>query len=161
MVLIQLEEVRHDETTPYGGHAEVTPALAYGARVGTRFTRATGQGDSSGLTERLASAGYIHHAAEVTADGPGAVAHLLEDLAAQEAGLPIFVDLTLRLPALPSAQVLTHLFLEDHKLWGKGPQWNDLLILASVIATPGTLLWTGDKRLANTASRFNVSYDPQ
>ena len=60
----------------------------------------------------------------------------------------------------PASDHETHLLIKEHALWGKGLQWNDLLILTSVIATPGTLLWTGDKRLADTAARFNVSYHP-
>ena len=60
----------------------------------------------------------------------------------------------------PASFEETHLLLEKHKLWGKGLQWNDLLILASVITTPGTLLWTQDKRLAKVAERLSVSYSP-
>ncbi len=60
----------------------------------------------------------------------------------------------------PATYQETHVLLEENKLWGKGLQWNDLVILASVVTSPGTLLWTEDKRLADAAERFNVHYDP-
>lgn len=69
-------------------------------------------------------------------------------------------DLT-TLPALRSASFLeTQAMLEENGLWGKGLQWNDLLILASVVSSPDTLLWTEDKRLAEAAEIFSVSYHP-
>ncbi len=68
------------------------------------------------------------------------------------------------LQAFPMVKVAsneeTHFLLSKHELWGKGIQWNDLLILASVIASPGKLLWTQDRRLAEIAKSFSVSYDP-
>lgn len=54
----------------------------------------------------------------------------------------------------------THYMLREHQLWGHGIQWNDLLILASVVASPGTLLWTNDRRLAAIAEKFSVCYKP-
>ncbi|MDC0088100.1 type II toxin-antitoxin system VapC family toxin [Akkermansiaceae bacterium] len=54
----------------------------------------------------------------------------------------------------------THILLESNNLWGKGLQWNDLLILASVVSSPDTLLWTEDKRLAEAAESFSVRYSP-
>ena len=51
--------------------------------------------------------------------------------------------------------------LEENELWGKGLQWNDLEILASVILSPGTLLWTRDRRLAEAAARMKVSFAPE
>lgn len=51
-----------------------------------------------------------------------------------------------------------HHLIETNHLWGKGLQWNDLAILASVIASDNILLWTEDKRLAAAAERFNVCY---
>lgn len=52
------------------------------------------------------------------------------------------------------------LLIQHHKLWTKGLQWNDLIILASVITTPGTLLWTQNRRLSEIAQQFSVSYTP-
>ena len=60
----------------------------------------------------------------------------------------------------PASDEETYFLLREHELWGKGIQWNDLLILASVIAAPGKLLWTQDRRLAEIAKHFSVSYDP-
>jgi predicted nucleic acid-binding protein len=54
----------------------------------------------------------------------------------------------------------THVLLEDRALFGKGLHWNDLLILASVVTSPGTLLWTRDQRLARAAAGLSVSWDP-
>ena len=61
----------------------------------------------------------------------------------------------------PASDDETHRFLEEHALRGKGLQWNDMLILSSVIASPDTLLWAGDKRLADTATAFQVGYSPR
>ncbi len=64
-------------------------------------------------------------------------------------------------PALrPASFAETHHLIELHKLWGKGLQWNDLAILASVIASDNVLLWTEDKRLAEMAGQFSVCYTP-
>jgi predicted nucleic acid-binding protein len=60
----------------------------------------------------------------------------------------------------PANDEETHFLLSNHALWGRGIQWNDLLILASVIASPGTQLWTDDIRLAEIAHCFSVCYDP-
>jgi len=63
-------------------------------------------------------------------------------------------------PTLRAASFLeTHHLIEENKLWGKGLQWNDLAILASVVASSDTLLWTEDKRLAAVAEYFSVAYD--
>jgi len=63
-------------------------------------------------------------------------------------------------PALrPATYQETHHLIEENKLWGKGLQWNDLAILASVLASDGVLLWTEDKRLAKVASEFGIRYD--
>ncbi|MGB0992479.1 MAG: type II toxin-antitoxin system VapC family toxin [Akkermansiaceae bacterium] len=65
------------------------------------------------------------------------------------------------LPRVKSASYKeTFYLLEENKLWGKGLQWNDLLILAAVVTSPDTLLWTRDKRLAAAAAEFSVSYSP-
>ncbi|MDA0767314.1 MAG: PIN domain-containing protein [Verrucomicrobia bacterium] len=60
----------------------------------------------------------------------------------------------------PANHEESHYLLEQHVLWGKGLQWNDILILASVVAAPDTLLWTKDKRLASAAESFSVRYSP-
>ena len=50
--------------------------------------------------------------------------------------------------------------MEENQLYGKGLQWNDLVILASVLINPGTLLWTRDRRLADAAGEMAVHYAP-
>lgn len=56
---------------------------------------------------------------------------------------------------LPSAVVATHdevlLFIEQQHLMGKGIGFIDAHLLASTALTPGSRLWTRDKRLAALA----------
>lgn len=49
-------------------------------------------------------------------------------------------------------------FIEDEKLYGLGCGLVDMALLASTLITPGTKLWTLDKRLAKLAERFGVDY---
>ena len=51
-------------------------------------------------------------------------------------------------------------FLEQNKLFGKGCGLVDLSLLASTLITPGALLWTADRRLADMATQLNVAYLP-
>lgn len=51
-------------------------------------------------------------------------------------------------------------FIENEKLYGLGCGLVDIMLLASVMITPGAKLWTLDKRLAKLAARLNVSYQP-
>jgi predicted nucleic acid-binding protein len=51
-------------------------------------------------------------------------------------------------------------FIEHQKLYGLGCGLVDLALLASTLITPGTELWTLDKRLAALAARFGVAYWP-
>ena len=60
----------------------------------------------------------------------------------------------------PASFKETQHFIENNKLYGKGLQWNDLNILASVVASSDTLLWTEDKRLASMAEHFDIAYTP-
>jgi predicted nucleic acid-binding protein len=61
-------------------------------------------------------------------------------------------------PVRSASHEETHHFIEENQLWGKGLQWNDFAILASVIASDNILLWTEDKRLAEIATQFSVCY---
>lgn len=76
--------------------------------------------------------------------------------------LPVRKQTLVDLHAFPIVQAAsfleTHHLIEKNKLWGKGLQWNDLAILASVVASSDTLLWTEDKCLAEAAEHFSVSY---
>lgn len=50
--------------------------------------------------------------------------------------------------------------IEHEKLYGLGCGVVDMALLASTLITPGTELWTLDKRLADLAWRFGVSHRP-
>ena len=52
-------------------------------------------------------------------------------------------------------------FIEHEKLYGLGCGLVDMALLASTLITPGTELWTLDKRLADLASRFGVAHQPK
>jgi predicted nucleic acid-binding protein len=46
-------------------------------------------------------------------------------------------------------------FIEHHRLWGRGLQWNDVLILAAARLS-GARLWAHDRRLAEAARDLGV-----
>lgn len=50
-------------------------------------------------------------------------------------------------------------FLEREKLFGTGCGLIDLLLLASVLITPNTDLWTLDQRLDSLSVRFGASFN--
>jgi hypothetical protein len=52
-------------------------------------------------------------------------------------------------------------FIEHEKLYGLGCGLVDMALLASTLITPGTELWTLDKRLAELAGRFGVAHRPR
>ena len=52
------------------------------------------------------------------------------------------------------------LFIERHRLMGKGIGYIDAHLLAATSLTAHARLWTGDKRLAEVASELRVSYTP-
>lgn len=49
-------------------------------------------------------------------------------------------------------------FIERERLFGAGCGLIDLMLLASTLITPGTELWTLDKRLSGLADRFGVMH---
>nr|WP_298378032.1 PIN domain-containing protein [uncultured Halomonas sp.] len=51
-------------------------------------------------------------------------------------------------------------FIERETLYGLGCGLVDMCLLASTLITPGTQLWTLDKRLADMADRFGAAYQP-
>lgn len=51
-------------------------------------------------------------------------------------------------------------FIEQEKLYGLGCGLVDMALLSSTLITPGTELWTLDKRLAELAVRFGVAHRP-
>jgi predicted nucleic acid-binding protein len=51
-------------------------------------------------------------------------------------------------------------FIEREKLYGLGCGVVDLALLASTLLTPGSRLWSLDKRLLQLAQRFDVAFRP-
>lgn len=50
-------------------------------------------------------------------------------------------------------------FIENRRIWGRGLQWNDAILLASALVD-GTALWTLDRRLAAAAEELGISWSP-
>jgi predicted nucleic acid-binding protein len=51
-------------------------------------------------------------------------------------------------------------FIEREKLYGLGCGVIDLALLASTLLTPGSRLWSLDRRLVQLAQRFDVAFRP-
>jgi predicted nucleic acid-binding protein len=51
-------------------------------------------------------------------------------------------------------------FIEREKLYGLGCGVVDLALLASTLLTPGSRLWSLDRRLLELAQRFDVAFQP-
>lgn len=51
-------------------------------------------------------------------------------------------------------------FVEREQLYGLGCGLVDLTLLASTLLTPGAIIWSLDKRLAELATRFDIGYQP-
>lgn len=66
-----------------------------------------------------------------------------------------------RLPAAPAA---THqealIFIERHRLMGRGIGYLDVHLLASTALAEDARLWTAETRLASAAARLFLSYVP-
>ena len=50
--------------------------------------------------------------------------------------------------------------VEAEALWGTGLGFIDVHLLASALVTPDCLLWSRDRKLAETAERLGVAYRP-
>lgn len=65
------------------------------------------------------------------------------------------------LRALPEARVARPgevlALIERHRLFGTGVGYVDAHLLASALLTPGTTLWTRDRRLRGAAERLRVA----
>ena len=63
---------------------------------------------------------------------------------------------------LPQATVATDeevfRFVEDHTLFGLGIGYTDAHLLAAACLSPGTQLWTRDRRLGLAATRLSLSF---
>lgn len=69
------------------------------------------------------------------------------------------IDLWQSLPcSIEASHQEALLFLESHRLMGKGIGFVDLHLLSSTALTANTLLWTHDKRLASIAKSLNIEY---
>jgi hypothetical protein len=51
-------------------------------------------------------------------------------------------------------------FIERKKLYGLGCGVVDLALLASTLLTPGSRLWSLDRRLVELAQRFDIAFQP-
>ena len=49
-------------------------------------------------------------------------------------------------------------FVDHHRLYGKGIGLIDAHLLAATVLSPGSRLWTFDKRLATVAAHLGVSF---
>jgi hypothetical protein len=49
-------------------------------------------------------------------------------------------------------------FIEREEIYGLGCRLVDIMLLGSVLITPGAQLWTLDKRLMGLAEKYNVAY---
>jgi len=88
----------------------------------------------------------------------------------------VIVEIACGTPPAPRAQTLHNIsllqqcnqaslsevmaFIEREKLYGLGCGLVDIALLASTLMTPGTELWTLDKRLAELAARFGAAHNP-
>lgn len=63
---------------------------------------------------------------------------------------------------LPQAAVATDeevfRFIEDHALFGLGIGYTDAHLLAATKLSPGTQLWTRDRRLSTVSARLGLAY---
>lgn len=65
------------------------------------------------------------------------------------------------LPRIPDVNLADCLaFIEAEKLHGLGIGWNDTQLLASLQRAKFAKLWTLDKRLAITARKLGLAFDP-
>lgn len=74
------------------------------------------------------------------------------------------IEIISLLNALPMTHTAEHgeilHMVEHHNLFGLGIGYVDAHLLAASLLTPGTLLWTGDKRLAAVATRMSLGFRP-
>jgi predicted nucleic acid-binding protein len=67
-------------------------------------------------------------------------------------------DLGLLRMVQPASLRETMDFIERESIYGMGCGLVDIVLLASVLISPGATLWTLDKRLAALAARFGVAH---
>jgi hypothetical protein len=68
------------------------------------------------------------------------------------------------LSSLPIVTIAEHHevlhFISNHRLYGLGIGYIDAHLLVAVQLTPGTTLWTRDKRLAQVAEQLKIAFHP-
>jgi hypothetical protein len=77
-----------------------------------------------------------------------------------EPRLRTVADLELLLSANQATPNEVRTLIEREDLFGLGCGLVDMTLLASTLITPGSVLWTLDKRLTSLASRFGVAFVP-
>ena len=70
-------------------------------------------------------------------------------------------DIGLLQPAKQASLTEVMAFIEREKLYGLGCGLVDVSLLASTLITPGTQLWTMDRRLDDLSGRFGVAHRPK
>ena len=68
-------------------------------------------------------------------------------------------DIGLLRPAVQASWDEVMAFIEQEKLYGPGCGIVDMSLMASTLMTPGSRLWTLDKRLATLAARFDIAFE--
>lgn len=81
------------------------------------------------------------------------------------AGNPIRRELLafalLKLPRIePVEEDQFHDFLEASRLWGTGLGFVDIHLVAAAASTPGTCIWTSDRRMFTETVRLHLVYRP-
>lgn len=71
---------------------------------------------------------------------------------------PMLDDLALMPMTYDVTMEETMHFVSERRLHSKGIQWNDAVILSSVLLTDGAVLWTRDRRLRELAEAMGVAY---
>ena len=102
------------------------------------------------LAERLALDGVMMHplvVGELACGTPPDRERTLADLGALQ-------------PIQQASMTEVLAFIDRENLYGLGCGWVDMVLLASVLMTPGVQLWTLDKRLDALAERFGVAHRP-
>lgn len=61
---------------------------------------------------------------------------------------------------IPAADDEVLALIERQRLFGRGVGLVDLHLVASTLLTPGTRLWTLDRRLLRLTQKLNIAYQP-
>ena len=108
----------------------------------------------SGNTELI---GLLHDDLVVT--HPGVIEEIsLGNLSRRENVIGFFEDLQRIIPVSHEEYLLT---VRARALWGRGFGAVDVHLLAAVLVSPGTKLWTRDRRLQECAQELGVAYTPK